>query len=212
MPCVCTGYDDHPTGGSAAGTFGEGSDGNAYDGFMSGTSHTGSGTKYPVCHETGTTGAGASADACQNVEGVADGAQTGITWIAASGCIDLSTGAPAERLNDGYGTDRAGDGETPALTEEQCMKTGLVHGSTGFCKTAQGTLLSALTTEAACIGSGSGGGTPGDMVELAGATRLPGTLPQKKHATAAIERRETPVPAARSMTTTLGPTPQEASG
>ena len=176
VPCVCTGYDDHPTGGSAAGTFGEGSDGNAYDGFMSGTSHAGSGTKYPVCHAaTAGDAGGASPDACQNVEGVADGAQTGIKWIAASGCIDLSTGAPAERLNDGYGTDRAGDGETPALTEEQCMKTGLVHGSTGFCKTAQGTLLPALTTEAACIGSGSSGGTPGDMVELAGANGNPTT-------------------------------------
>ena len=168
--CECVGYNDHPTGGADGDGADNGRDFGAtpgVDGFMSGTGEN-SGTTYPVCvHVTGT-----AQDVCEEVDGASAGT-TRVWDTGTSGCIDVATNGPVERINDGYGTDVAGSGETPALTEEQCLKTGNTHtaGATaGFCTTKQGSLVN-LATEALCLGSGSSLATP--VVELAGATGNP---------------------------------------
>ena len=159
--CDCVGYNDHPTGGTdavgadAGVDFGS-VDASTSDGFMTGDDAN-TGTRYPVCV------AAADQAACEDVD------NTARIWDATDGCIDVTTGGPAERKNDGYGTDTAGTGETPAMTENQCIKTGNTFDDTagaGFCTTKQGSLVPDLITAATCVGVASAANTVGSSVEM----------------------------------------------
>ena len=172
--CDCAGFNDHPTGGADGAGADNGvdfGDTPEVDGFMTGTAEN-SGTKYPVCVTA------ANQAACEDVDAT-PGAAGARVWDAVSGCLDVSVsataaGSPVERVNDGYGTDVAGSGETPALKEEQCTKTGNTYNAAagaGFCTTKQGSLVAAHTTEAACVGTGTT--TSGDTVGFEGTTGNP---------------------------------------
>lgn len=172
--CDCMGFNDHPTGG-ADGAGGDNGydfgsvDASGSDGFMVGSASN-IGALYPVCISA------ADATACEDVP------DTERVWDAVAGCLEVRTAPdanrPIERKNDGYGTDNDGTGETPAMTEEQCTKTGNTHNAdaaAGFCTTKQGSWLALLSTAADCLGAASAANSVGASVELSGADENPTT-------------------------------------